>query len=156
MAITVSKLVVTPDDFKNMFGKDLSAILKSSDNDSNYPNVVLRMVQDFLVDWCQDRTFTRRRLDQLSPVQYECFQRAVLYQTYYLLKNGSAAIGLDSGYDAERGKVIELEDLKAIEVPQRVITMLHKAGMFNLKMKNRPRFSRGYPGIMGSFTGEDY
>ena len=156
MAITISKLVVTPDDFKNMFGQDLAYILKDSDNDSNYPNIFLRMVQDFLVDWCHERTFTKKRLDQLSPVQMEAFQRAVLYHAYYVWKNGSLGLGLDSGYDAERGKVIALEDLKAIEVPERVISMLHMSGMFNLKMRNRPRISHGYPGVPGLYTGEDY
>jgi len=154
--IHISKLVVTPDDFKNMFGQDLNYILRGSDNDSNYPNVFLRMVQDFLIDWCHERTFTRKRIDQLSSVQYEFFQRAVLYQAYYVWKNGSVGLGLDSGYDADRGKVINIDDLKAIEVPERVIAMLHNSGMFNLKMKNRPRINHGYPGILGSFTGEDY
>jgi len=156
MAITFEPLVVTPDDFKNLFGQDLRTILKGSDNDSNYPNTFLRLVQEFLLDWCHNRSFTRKRIDQMSPYQYEEFQKAVLYQAYYTWKNGSVGLGLESGYDAERGKIVTLDDLKAIEVPQRVITMLHNSGMFNLKMKNRPRFNRGYPGIAGSWTGEDY
>lgn len=156
MSYTPTKLVVTPEDFKAMFGQDLGLILKGSDNDSNYPIVFLRLVQEFLLDWCHERTFTRKRIDQMSPVQLQAFEKAVLLQAYYTWKNGSLGLGLDSGYDSERGKVTNLEDLKAVEVPERVISLLHIAGLFNLKMKNRPRFNRGYPGVIGSFTGEDY
>lgn len=142
-----TKLVVTPDDFKNTFGLDLNVLLKDSDNESNYPFIYLRMVQDFLMDWCDEHGFRRVRFNTLTGVQLEYFQRAVLYQAYYVWKTGSAALGLDSGYDAERGKVIAIEDLKAIEVPSRVVEMLHKSGMFNLKMRNRPRVNHGYPGL---------
>ena len=156
MAVPVTQPIVTPDDFKNMFGQDLNFLLKGSDNDSNYPTIFLGMVQDFLMDWCDDRGFRRVKFNQLSPIQYESFQKAILYQAYYVWKNGSAGLGLDSGYDAEKGVVIGASDLQRVEVPERVVTLLHKSGMFNLKMRNRPRISRGYPGIGGLYTGEDY
>ena len=140
-------LFAKPDDFKNYFGIDLAEVLRSSDNDSNYPFIFMRMVQDFLIDWCDESGFRRVRFDHLTPYQISAFRKAILYQTYYAWKNGSVAIGLDSGYDAERGTVVPTFDLKRTEVPDRVITLLHKAGLFNLKMKNRPRITRGYPGI---------
>ena len=115
------------------------------------------MVQEFLIDWCDEQGFRRmHQLNQLSPTQMEYFKNAVLYHAYYTWKNGAAALGLDSGYDAERGVVISAEDLQRVEVSQRVVTLLHKSGLFNLKMKNYPRISRGYPGIGGLYTGEDY
>lgn len=156
MSISVPKLVVSPDDFKNFFGIDLANILRGSDNDSNYPFVFLRLVQDFLIDWCDERGFRRKSLDDIYGAQLEAFQKAVLYQAYYVWKNGATGLGLESGYDAEKGIVINATDLQRIEVPERVVTLLHKAGLFNLKMKNRPRYNRGYPGIAGSYTGEDY
>ena len=155
-AIKPVKAVVTPDDFKNMFGKDLAKILKDSDNESNYPYIFLNMVQEFLMDWCDENGFRRVRFEQLQGVQLEALQRAVLYQAYFVIKNGSVGLGLDSGYDAERGVIVGYDDLKRIGVPSRVVTLLHKSGLFNLKMRNRPRISRGYPGIGGLYTGEDY
>ena len=155
--MSVPKAVVSPDDFKNKFGKDLGHILKGSDNDSNYPYIFLNMVQECLIDWCDEHGFRRmHQLSQLSPMQMEFFKKAVLYHAYYTWKNGAAALGLDSGYDAERGIVISAEDLQRVEVSARVVTLLHKSGLFNLKMKNYPRVSRGYPGIGGLYTGEDY
>lgn len=156
MSISIPTLVVTPDDFKNMFGKDLKNLLRSSDNDSNYPTIYLQMVQTFLLDWCDDHGFRRLNLNNLSETQLEYFQKAVLYQAYYAWRNGAIALGLDTGYDAEKGIIINATDLERVEVPSRVITMLHKSGLFNLKMKNRARFNRGYPGVAGSYTGEDY
>ena len=153
--VPITPLVVTPDDFKNMFGQDLPTILAGSDNDSNYPFVFLRMVQDFLMDWCDERSFRRVRFAELTGMQLQYFQKAVLYQAYYTWKNGSLGLGLESGLDTDKGKVLTLEDIQAVEVPPRVVAMLHKSGLFNLKMKNRPRINRGYPGIMGLYTGED-
>lgn len=154
--LPIPEVVVTPGDFKNMFSQDLNHILKGSDNDSNFPYVFLRMIQEFLIDWCDDNGFRRVRFEDLNGMQLEYFQKAVLYQAYYAIKNGAVALGLDSGYDAEKGIVIGAEDLQRIGVPSRVVTLLHKSGLFNLKMRNRPRISRGYPGIGGLYTGEDF
>lgn len=155
-AVKLVKAVVTPDDFKNMFAKDLRNILKGSDNDSNYAETFLSMVQEFLMDWCDVNGFRIIKYDQLSPMQLEAFQKAILYQTYYAWRNGAAALGLDSGYDADKGIVITYEDLKKIGVPQRVMILLKRSGLLNFKIRNRPRITRGFPGIIGSATGEDY
>lgn len=151
------KTVVTPDDYKNYFNQDLVYILTgASDSDSEYPKTFLADVQDFLFDWCDEHGFRRVKFEDLTEMQLRYLQQAVLLQAKYVIKNGSLGIGLESGIDAERGRVLSKEDIEASEVPTRVVTKLHKAGLFNLKMKNRPRINRGYPGVMGIFTGEDY
>lgn len=152
--IKLDPIVVTPDDYKNFFGEDLAVVLRTSDNDSNYPNIFIRMVQDFLIDWCDTNGFRRtKKLSELNPIQYEKFQKAVLYQTYYTVRNGSMAIGLDSGVDGERGPIFSETDLKRIQVPDRVVMLLHNSGLFNLNIKNKPRVTRGYPwtGPMGDY-----
>lgn len=154
--LELEKPVVTADDFKNMFGRDLADMLRDSDNVSNYPNIFLRMVQDFLIEWCKNRTFTSKNLNRLTPAQMKSFQKAVLYHTYYTWKNGALALGLESGVDGERGRILTPEDIQASEVSSFVVGLLHNAGMFNLKMRNRPRYNHGYPGVIGAFTGEDY
>ncbi len=146
----LEKAVVTPSDFKNMFAQDLANLLGGSSNDSNYPYIFLRLVQDFLIEWCAYNGFRRMKsISEMNPIQLESFQKAVLYQTYYVIKNGSAGLGLDSGYDSERGVVISETDLKRVAVPERVVMLLHSSGLFNLNVKNRPRVSKGYP-----WTGE--
>lgn len=148
----IENAVVSPSDYKNFFGQDLAYTLSGTANDSNYPYVFLRLVQDFLIDWCAYNGFRRlKSISEMSSTQLAAFQKAVLYQAYYTVKNGSAALGLDSGYDAERGSVVPESDLKRIAVPERVIMLLHVSGMFNLNVKNKPRFAKGYPWT-GPFT----
>ena len=150
------KLVVTPDDFKNKFGKDLAYMLEGSDNESNYPNIFLREVQEYLMDWCDVSGFRVIKFNDLNERQMVDFQNAVLYQAYYTWTNGPLGLGLESGVDTERGRLLSIEDIRATEVAPRVIVLLKRSGLFNLKMKNRPRITRGYPGVFGVFTGEDY
>lgn len=146
----LEKAVVTPSDFKNMFAQDLANLLGGSANDSNYPYIFLRLVQDFLIEWCAYNGFRRMKsINEMNEEQLNSFQKAVLYQTYYVIKTGSAGLGLDSGYDSERGVVISETDLKRVAVPERVVMLLHSSGLFNLNVKNRPRVGRGYP-----WTGE--
>ena len=137
--------VVTPDDYKNFTGKDLFACLKVSDNESNYPYIFLGRVQDFLIHWCSENGFKILSLEKLSPTQMIAFKKAVLNQAEYVINNGYAGLGLESGFDQERNNVLPAKDIKRIEVPSAVITLLHESGMFNLKIKNRPRVTRGYP-----------
>lgn len=154
--VPMIKVVVTPDDFKNKFGKDLAYMLEGSDNDSNYPQTFLRLVQEYLMDWCDVAGFRIIKYDQLNSFQLQNFQNAILYQAYYTFTNGPLALGLESGVDGERGRFLTVDDIRATEVAPRVIILLKRAGLFNLKMKNRPRINRGYPGVFGLFTGEDY
>lgn len=150
--MVLEKAVVTPSDFKNMFAQDLANILAGSSNDSNYPYVFLRLVQDFLIEWCAYNGFRRMKsISEMNQDQLTAFQKAVLYQAYYVIKNGSAGLGLDSGYDSERGVVISETDLKRVAVPERVVMLLHTSGLFNLNVKNRPRVTHGYPWT-GEFT----
>ena len=94
--VPIVKLVVTPDDFKNMFGKDLAYMLAGSDNDSNYPNIFLREVQEYLMDWCDEHGFRRVKFNELNNMQLVYFQKAILYQAYYLIGNEEEAKKLES------------------------------------------------------------
>lgn len=146
--------VVTPDDFRNTFGQDLASLLSGASRDGNYPAAFLLLVQDFLLDWCDYSGFRRTKdLSDMTEQQLSAFKKAVLYQAYYAWKNGSVALGLDSGYDAEKGTVVPEEALRKAAVPERVVMLLHSSGLFNLTVKNRPRRTRGYPwiGPMGSY-----
>lgn len=154
--VPIIPLVVSPDDYKNMFGQDLAAALNCQENESDYPNIFLREVQEFLMEWCDVSGFRVIKFNELNPTQLEAFQRAILQQARYARINGSLALGLESGVDGERGQIIPLEVIRAVEVSPRVVLLLKRSGLFNLKIKNRPRINRGYPGIYGAYTGEDY
>lgn len=134
---------VTVDEFKNYWGLDLRNALRGDDNESTQAERFLARVEDRLMNWIDNNTFRRIGYDCLNPYQMENFKKAILTQAMYMYKNGD--IGIDSGYDAERGIVTSRGDLIELEVCQAAINYLSNAGLFNLVMKNRPRVLKGYP-----------
>ena len=145
---------VTVDDFKNYWGIDLRDKLRSNDNISNQAEIFLARVEDRLLNWLDSNTFRKIRYEMLTPYQVEQLQKAILTQALYTWKNGD--LGVDSGYDAERGVVTKRSDLIVLEVCQAAIDYLKNAGLFNQKMRNYRRTLRGWGsdlGYFGSYTG---
>lgn len=145
---------VTVDDFKNYWGLDLRNMLRNDDNESNQAERFLARVEDRLMNWIDNNTFRRLKYEELHyyPKRYEAWQKAILTQAMYMYKNGD--LGIDSGYDAEKGVVVSRGELVQLEVCQAAIDYLSNAGLFNLVIKNRPRVLRGYPEF--NFGGVDY
>lgn len=143
------EVYVTPDDFKNFYGKDLRNALRGDDNESYQAENFIAMVTSHLKNWIESHTFRRLRYDQLTKYQYGQFQRAILAQTYYTYKEGAKALGLSAGVDDEKGVVIPLEVIREVEICPAALDYLSNAGLFNLVMKNRPR-------LHGAFRGYDY
>ncbi len=144
---------VTVDDFKNYWGIDLRNVLRSNDNESNQADQFLARVEDRLMNWIDNNTFRRIKYEdlKLNPRQYENWQKAILTQAMYMFKNGD--LGMDSGYDSEKGIITTRGDLVQLEVCQAAIDYLSNAGLFNLVVKNRPRVLRGYPEFTGFYQG---
>lgn len=137
---------VTVDDYKNYWGEDLRAILGGGDvNISNQAEIFLARVEDRLMNWIDNNTFRRTKYENLRGEQLENFKKAILTQAKYIFRNGD--LGIDSGYDAEKGKIVSRADLVELEVCQAAINYLSNAGLFNLKLKNRVRTYAGYPGV---------
>lgn len=135
---------VTVDDFKNYWGLDLRNLLRSDDNESNQAERFLARVEDRLMNWIDNHTFRRLSYTSLTSYQTENWKKAILTQAMYLYKNGD--LGIDSGYDSEKGIVVARSDLIELEVCQATIDYLSNAGLFNLNVKNRARTLNGYPG----------
>lgn len=143
--MAIQKYYVTPDDFKNYWGIDLRNALRDDDNVSNQADRFLERVQDRLENWINNNTFRRLKFEQLNPFQMENFKKAILTQAMYMYKQGD--MGLDSGYDSEKGVIVDRGTLVQLQVCQAAIDYLSNAGLFNLSMKNRPRYIYGYPGM---------
>lgn len=136
---------ITVDDFKNYWGVDLRAVLRTNDSSSNQAELFLSRVEDRLKNWIDNNTFRRLDYDRLTPFQFENWQKALLTQAMYMFKNGD--IGMDSGYDAEKGILVKRSDLTELVVCQATMDYLSNAGLLNFVMKNRPRILKGYPEI---------
>lgn len=153
MSVIGKPKFVTVDDFYNYWGQDLRNLLDGmGENPSKAAEIFLARIEDRLMNWIDNNTFRRIGYEELNPFQLENFKKAILTQAMYMWRNGD--LGIDSGYDAERGKVIDRKELVEIEVCQAAIDYLSNAGLFNLVMKTRRRYIRGWPGIGGNFKDE--
>jgi hypothetical protein len=139
---------VTVDDFNNYWGMNLRSMLASNDSPSNQAESFLARVEDRLMNWIDNNTFRRIPYEKLLPKQLENFKKAIVTQAMYVYKNGD--LGLDSGYDSERGVIVSQKDLNGLEVCQAAINYLSNAGLFNLVMKTRTRYVRGWAGPDGN------
>lgn len=128
---------VTVDEFDNYWGANLRDMLRSGANESNAASIFLARVERRLMAYIDNNTFRRYRYDELQGKQLDAMKEAILLQAMYTYKNGD--IGMDSGYDAERGIIAKRSDLVELAACQDAIDTLSNAGLWNLVMKNRPR-----------------
>lgn len=147
MPLLKETVYVTPDDFKQRYNRDLRVLLEGSENESNGAESFIALVTDTLKNWVDRNTFRNIDWCRMNPYQLNNFKKAILAQVYYTWREGAKALGLDSGADDERGIVIKKNDLLDLQICEAAINYLADVGLFNLTMKNRPRFLRGYPGM---------
>ena len=140
MSIRAEAKFVTPDDYTNFFGQNLNAMLKIKDNTSNVANIFLMHTEDKILNRIDATSFRTNRweVEDLSELQLENLQQAILYQAEYMIRNGD--IFSDSGYDLEKGEVISIEKLQKIAICRTSIDLLKNCGLFNQVIKNRRRY----------------
>ena len=139
---------VTVDEFNNYWGVNLREKIKSGANQSNGPEMFLMRCERKLMSYIDHHTFRRFKYEELSGNQLDAFKEAIIIQAMYNYKQGD--IGMDSGYDMERGIVASRAELDELALCQDAINVLSNAGLWNLVMKNRPRkFGGGF--IPGEF-----
>lgn len=131
---------ITVDDFLAYWGFDLNDKLKGNDNSSNKVNVFLYRVEQRLMQWIDANTFRLLNYDNLTPYQLNQFKLALLEQAMYMWKNGD--LGMDSGYDPERGKIVDRNDLTVLSICEPALNCIKNAGLYNQKIQNRKRYMR--------------
>ncbi len=133
----------------NMFleytGTDLYAALKDTDNPSAKVDSFLARVEIRVKSWVDKNTFRVREWNCLTNYQLGKFRLALLEQAYYMYRNGD--IAQDSGYDQEKGLVVDNHAKQEIIICQPCIDFLIQAGLFNSTIKNRRRFMHENPMI---------
>ena len=152
--IDVTPQFVTVDDYLNYWGIDLRAKLKANQNNSNKGDLFLKWVEDRLMAWIDANTFRNvpwenyrddynnyrsERERKFCEEQKQAWKKAILTQAKYVFKNSN--LGLDSGYDPEKGMVAAYEDLQKIEICRPAIDFIKKAGLYNHVVDNRYRYT---------------
>lgn len=128
---------VTPSDFVNYTGIDLSEKFKSENNESNKANLFLMQIEDTLLARIDNMSFRNVRWENLSDLQLENLQKAIIYQAEYILRNGD--LFTDSGYDLERGEIISFDKLQKISICRVSIDLLKNCGLLNHVIINKTR-----------------
>lgn len=131
---------ITPADFENYWGINLHSTLKDENNRSNKANMFLKRVENRVISWIDSNTFRNYGWDSLTEYQLEHFQIALLEQAMYIYRNSD--LGLDSGYDPDKGFVAEPDKIKKVEICEPTIRELKLGGLFNLNIDNHYRYNR--------------
>jgi hypothetical protein len=140
---------ITVDDYNNYWGENLRDMLRAyGANDSYEAERFLARVEIKLINWINNRTFRRIRYCDLNQRQLHLFQLALIEQAKYMFKNGD--IGLDSGYNPETLQIADSQTLETLRVSNTTVELLSNAGLFNLTVKDLPRYPHG--GGPGDFT----
>ena len=130
---------ISSDDFYNYWGIDLIEKLKNNGNPSNKANIFLRRIENNLMAWIDANTFRNLSWYDLSDFQLENFKYALLEQAMYVYRNTD--ISLDSGYDPEKGIIVSKNELEAITICSPALIFLKLAGLYNLTVTNRMRYT---------------
>lgn len=129
---------IKPDDFFNYTGMNLYEKLKLKDNESNKADLFLMYVEDTMLDRVDATSFRICDYDHLTPYQKEQLQRALIYQSQYIIRSGD--LFTDSGYDVDKGLIADYNKIQQIALCRPAIDALINAGLYNHKIRNRIRY----------------
>jgi hypothetical protein len=133
---------VKESDYNNYTGKNLKSILDPNSEIQNACNLFLLQIENRLMTKVDNMSFRTRSWDNLTPLQKEKMQLAIIEQAEYTLRNGD--LFTDSGYDIEKGEIIPAEKLRQIEVCGMALEYLQSCGLLNKNIKNRYRYNEFY------------
>ena len=125
---------ITPDEFKEYFGKDL-AMLKDDANPSNKKEAFLKRIEDRMEALIDSECFRRvdREYPYFSEYQKLHYKRALLEQAIYVFRNGDVSV--DSGIDPEKGVVITREAIEKASLAPNAKRELQLCGLWTKKIR---------------------
>lgn len=132
-------IFVKESDYNNYTGKNLKSILDPNSEIQNACNLFLLQIENRIMTKVDNMSFRIRSWDNLTPLQKEKMQLAIIEQAEYTLRNGDLVT--DSGYDLEKGEIISAEKLRQIEICNMSLEYLQSCGLLNKSIKNRVRYN---------------
>ena len=130
MPVTLHTQYITPDDFLTYFGIDLGARLKGDANPSDKADAFIMRIENRMEAFLNANFFKNVSIEYLnmSDYQKEKYRMALLEQAYYVFKNGD--ISVDSGYDPDKGEIINVKTLKNIVIAPNAKNYLRESGLW--------------------------
>lgn len=132
---------VKANDYKNYTGKDLNEMFDTEDSNNLAEKFILR-IEDLLLTRIDNISFRTQNWENLTDFQLECLQKAIIEQITYIVRNSD--LFSDSGYDLDKGKIIDNEELYKIEICRASKDYLRRCGLLNLTVKNTHRFNNWF------------
>jgi hypothetical protein len=132
-------IFVKESDYNNYTGRNLKNILDPNSEIQNACNLFLLQIENRIMAKVDNMSFRVRSWDNLTPLQKEKMQLAIIEQAEYTLRNGD--LFTDSGYDVEKGEIISTEKLRKIEICSIALEYLQSCGLLNKNIKNRVRYN---------------
>lgn len=126
---------ITPDEFKDYFGIDLSLELNDDTNPSNKAMAFLKRIEDRVESIVDVECFRQvdREYPCFSDYQKKHYKRALLEQAIYVFQNGE--ISVDSGYDPEKGVIVDNSKLKELSLAPNAKRELQLCGLWCKKIR---------------------
>lgn len=133
-------MFINSNDFLDYTGIDLNTELKG---DSSAADRFLKRVESLFLNWCDANMGSKYcTWEEVSrhPNDAEAVRRALLEQALYMYRNGD--LFSDSGYDPQRGAMIQKDDLRRRSISDTAVDIIKAAGLFSHVLRNRRRYSR--------------
>lgn len=137
---------ISADDFLAYWGVDLRVTMK---NDMGSVDSFLYRREQEIKTCIDSQTFRHYKWRELSPFQLAALKEAMLIQAMYIFRNGE--IALDSGYDPDRGIVIQQTDLSNLVICEQAKQKLVNGSLWSKQIKPYNRYSQ----LFGQ-GGDDY
>ena len=131
---------VRPSDYENYTGNNLNRLLNIDSASENIANKFLLRVEDTLLARIDEISYRVQHWEDLTGFQKENLQKAIIEQASYIIRNSD--IFTDSGYDLEKGQIIDNSKLYELEICRISKTYLRNCGLLNQTIQNRRRFNR--------------
>lgn len=132
---------VKANDYRNYTGKDLNEMFDKEDSNNLAEKFILR-IEDLLLTRIDNISFRTQNWDNLTDFQLECLQKAIIEQITYIVRNSD--LFSDSGYDLDKGKIIDNEELYKIEICRASKDYLRRCGLLNLTIRNTIRYNNWF------------
>lgn len=127
---------ITPEEFKEYTGIDLGG-LRDDANPSNKEMSWLVRLEDRMSLFIDSNFFVKidDKFSHFSDYQKECYKKALYEQGIYIWRNGD--ISTDSGYDADKGEIINISKLKKLQIAPNAYNYLLMCGLLTRRIKTR-------------------
>lgn len=131
---------ITLDDYFDYFGEDLRHLM-TSENPSKEAQAFLYRWENRVSSYINARFHRNVEMEypRFTEYQKEHYKLALLEQVAYVIRNGD--ISTDSGYDPDKGEVMNIECLKALVIAPNSINELMLCGLWSRKINGTSRAS---------------